>query len=157
MSNAVRLIISLALPLAVGFTASQFTTPEIDGWYRTIEKPSWQPPSAVFGPVWTALYILMGIALFLVWKKEAPHAQKRTAITLFGVQLVFNFLWSFLFFRMHRIDLALVEIIILLLLIVLTTIAFSRISKQASWLMVPYIAWVSFATALTYTIWRLNA
>ena len=156
MKNWIKLLISIAVPVAVGGVAGLFTRPEIDGWYQTLQKPSWQPPNWVFGPVWTTLYIMMGIALYLVWKSNAAATQKRTAITLWIVQLVFNFFWSFIFFRQHQLDWALGEIIVLWFFILLTIFSFARISKLAAWLLVPYISWVSFASILTYTIYELN-
>ena len=156
MKNWIKLVISIAIPVAVGSTAGLFTRPEIDGWYKALNKPEWQPPSWVFGPVWTFLYILMGIALYRIWKSNAPANRKRTAITLWGIQLIFNFFWSFIFFRQHQLDWALGEIIVLWIFILLTIFSFARISKLAAWLMVPYISWVSFASLLTYTIYQLN-
>ena len=156
MKNWIKLVISIAVPVAVGGVAGLFTRPEIDGWYQTLQKPSWQPPNWVFGPVWTTLYIMMGIALYLVWKSNAEATLKRTAITLWIVQLVFNFFWSFIFFRQHQLDWALGEIIVLWFFILLTIFSFARISKLAAWLLVPYISWVSFASILTYTIYELN-
>ncbi|HEX8315479.1 MAG TPA: TspO/MBR family protein [Flavisolibacter sp.] len=156
MKNWTKLTISIAAPLAVGAIAGLFTRPEITGWYQTIEKPSWQPPNWVFGPVWTMLYILMGISLFLVWKSNAPANKKRAAVILWIVQLVFNFFWSYIFFRQHQIDWALAEIIVLWFFILLTIFSFARISRLAAWLLVPYISWVSFAGILTYTIYQLN-
>jgi translocator protein len=156
MKNWIKLVISIAVPVAVGGVAGLFTRPEIDGWYQTLQKPSWQPPNWVFGPVWTTLYIMMGIALYLVWKSNAAATQKRTAITLWIVQLVFNFFWSFIFFRQHQLDWALGEIIVLWFFILLTIFSFARISKLAAWLLLPYISWVSFASILTYTIYQLN-
>ena len=156
MKNWVRLTISIALPVAVGAISGFFTTPEINTWYKTIRKPDWQPPNWLFGPVWTTLYILMGIAFYLVWKSQAPTEKKRMAIILWLVQLVLNFFWSFVFFRRHQINWALGEIIVLWFFILLTIFSFARIQKLAAWLLVPYIAWVSFATILTYTIYHLN-
>ena len=157
MNNTLKLIISILIPLAVGFTASLFTTPEIPGWYQTIQKPFWNPPAYVFAPVWTSLYIMMGIALFLVWKNEASNpALKRKAILLFIVQMLLNFLWSFIFFNQHQIGLAFAEIVLLGLFILLTIFAFAGINKVAAWLLVPYICWVSFAGILNFTIWQLN-
>ena len=156
MANWVKFIISGALPLAVGFVAGQFTQPEIDGWYRTIEKPSWQPPNSWFGPVWTTLYATMGIAFFLVWKSGAPKRQKSPAMTLWAVQLALNFFWSFIFFKQHQIGLALIDIAALWLAILLTVFAFARINKVAAWLLVPYISWVSFAGILNFAIYQLN-
>ena len=156
MKNWVKLVIALAIPQLVAAAGAYYTVTGTGSWYQTIDKPSWQPPSWVFGPVWTTLYVLMGIAMFLVWKSNVPEKLKRRATILWGVQLLFNFLWSFLFFGQQQIFVALVEIVILWILILLTIFAFARVSKLAAWLLVPYIIWVSFATILTYTIWQLN-
>jgi translocator protein len=157
MNNIVKLIISIAIPLAAGGLSGFFTTSEIPGWYQTITKPSWNPPSWIFGPVWTTLYILMGIALYLVWKNENVDASiKRTAIILFAVQLILNFFWSLIFFKQHQIGWAFAEIIAMWIFIVLTIFAFAKVNNTAAWLLVPYICWVSFASILNYTIWRLN-
>ncbi|HEU4574107.1 MAG TPA: TspO/MBR family protein [Chitinophagaceae bacterium] len=157
MSTTVKLVISIAIPLLIGITGGLFTSAEIPGWYQTIRKPSWNPPSWLFGPVWTILYILMGIALFLIWKSAADSSVKNTAMYLFAAQMIFNFFWSFIFFRQHQIGWAFAEIVALWLLILLTIFAFGKISSAAAWLLVPYIAWVSFAAILNFTIWRLNA
>src|SRR6187399_1822983 len=139
MSNTLKLIIAITIPLLIGFSGSFFTISEIDSWYQTIQKPSWNPPNWIFGPVWTTLYILMGIAFFVVWKSQERKEIKRTAIFLFLLQLVLNFFWSIIFFDQHQI-----------------AFAFARISKRAAWLLIPYISWVSFATILNLTIWQLN-
>jgi len=157
MSNTLKLIIAIIIPVAVGAVSGFFTNSEIPGWYQTINKPTWNPPSWLFGPVWTTLYILMGIALFLVWKSDASQSVKKTAIILFAAQLVLNFFWSFIFFNQHQIGWAVVEIITMWVFILLTIFAFAPISKIAAWLLVPYISWVSFATILNYTIWKLNS
>ncbi|MDZ4807048.1 MAG: TspO/MBR family protein [Bacteroidota bacterium] len=157
MSNTLKLIIAIIIPVAVGAVSGFFTSSEIPGWYQTINKPTWNPPSWLFGPVWTTLYILMGIALFLVWKSDASQSVKKTAIILFAAQLVLNFFWSFIFFNQHQIGWAVVEIITMWVFILLTIFAFAPISKIAAWLLVPYISWVSFATILNYTIWKLNS
>ncbi len=157
MNNTLKFIISLAIPVAVGATAGFFTATGVDSWYQTINKPSWNPPNWIFAPVWTTLYIMMGIALFLVWKSNTGAGLKRTAITLFAVQLGLNFFWSFIFFDQQQPGWALVEIIMMWLAILLTIFAFAKVNKTAAWLLVPYISWVSFATILNYTIWQLNA
>lgn len=157
MSNTAKLIIAILIPLIVGFTSGFFTAGNVTGWYQTIQKPSWNPPSWIFGPVWTTLYILMGIALFLVWRSDAADSVKRTAIILFAAQLVFNFFWSLIFFEMHQPGWAFAEIVIMWILILLTIFSFGKISSLAAWLLVPYISWVSFASILNYTIWRLNS
>lgn len=156
MNNVAKAVISLAIPLGIGALGSIFTTPEIDSWYRTIEKPSWNPPDGVFGPVWTSLYVLMGIAFFLVWKADRTAAGKSTAIILYSIQLLLNLGWSWIFFSRHAIGWALAEIIVLWVFILLTIFSFARFSKVAAWLLVPYISWVSFAAILNYTIWQLN-
>lgn len=158
MSNTVKLIVAITLPLLVGATSGLlFTAAGVDSWYPTIQKPTWNPPKAVFAPVWTALYILMGIAFFLVWKSNADERLKKPAITFFAIQLLLNFFWSFIFFFLHRPGWAFVEITILWVFILFTIITFSRASKLAAWLLVPYISWVSFASILNYTIWEMNA
>lgn len=156
MNNILKLIISIALPLAIGAVGSYFTIPEISGWYQTINKPSWNPPNWIFGPVWTTLYVLMGIALYLVWKTPNSIGNKKIAVSLFIIQLGLNFLWSVIFFSLHQPGWALVEIILLWIFILLTIFSFSPINKISAWLLVPYICWVSFAMILNYAIWQLN-
>jgi len=151
-----KLILSILICLAAGGIAGYVTAGQVNGeWYTALVKPSFQPPNWLFGPVWTTLYILMGIALWLVWKTPSTP-DRNTAITIFFIQLVLNFLWSLIFFNGHAIGFALIDIVTLWIMIVLTIFAFSRISKTASWLLVPYISWVSFATILNWTIWNLN-
>lgn len=156
MNNFLKLLVSVSVPLLIGFSSGFFTITDVGSWYQTIQKPAWNPPNWIFGPVWTTLYILMGIALFLIWKKEGNNKLKKAAIILFAIQLVLNFFWSIIFFNQHQIGWALVEIVILWLSILLTIFVFAKIDKIAAWLMVPYIAWVTFATILNFTIWQLN-
>ena len=134
---------------AVGAAASV----DAPSFYAQLSKPAWAPPAGVFGPVWTVLYALMGVAAWLVWRSPGP---KRAALTLFGAQLAANALWSWLFFAWHRGALAAVEILVLLALIVAMIVAFWRISRLAALLMVPYLLWVSFASVLTWAVWRSN-
>ncbi len=134
---------------AVGAVASV----DAPSFYAQLNKPSWAPPAGVFGPVWTVLYALMGVAAWLVWRSPGP---KRAALTLFGAQLAANALWSWLFFAWHRGALAAVEILVLLALIVAMIVAFWRISRLAALLMIPYLLWVSFASVLTWAVWRSN-
>jgi tryptophan-rich sensory protein len=157
MGNISKLIISIGVPLMAGFTSGFFTISGVGSWYQTIQRPSWNPPNWVFGPVWTTLYFLMGIALFLIWKSSAGTKLKRNAILLFSIQLLLNFFWSFIFFNQHQVGWAFAEMMLLWLFILLTIIAFGKISKVAAWLLVPYISWVSFAAILNFTIWRLNS
>ncbi|MEO8772150.1 MAG: TspO/MBR family protein [Ferruginibacter sp.] len=156
MKLSVKLIISIAVPLIIGSIAGFFTVQSVNGWFTTIHKPSFNPPNWIFAPVWTTLYILMGIAFYLVWKSNAEPNVKKVAIIFYSIQLVLNFLWSFIFFVYHQPGWALADIIFLLAMILLTTLWFERISVAAAWLMAPYICWVSFATVLNYYIWKLN-
>jgi tryptophan-rich sensory protein len=151
----IGLAVFVAICLGAGGLGAIAAAPEIEGWYSTLSKPTWNPPDSVFGPVWTTLFVLMAIAGWLVWK---PAGFKAAAmpLTLFGVQLLLNVAWSWIFFGMHQPGWAFVEVVILWLAIVATTVAFFRCSKVAGWLLVPYMAWVSFASILNFAIWRLN-
>jgi benzodiazapine receptor len=151
-----KLFISILIPLLVGGVAGFFTSSGVEGWYAAANKPWFNPPNWIFAPVWTTLYILMGIALYLVWKSDAVQAVKQTAIILFAVQLTLNFFWSLIFFKLQQPGWALAEIIAMWLMILLTIFAFGKISSTAAWLLVPYICWVSFASVLNYSIWKLN-
>lgn len=122
-------------------------------FYAQLSKPSWAPPAWVFGPVWSALYLLMGVAAWLVWRSPGS---KGVALGLFGAQLAANALWSWLFFAWHRGALAAVEVLVLLALIVATVVAFWRTSRLASLLLGPYLLWVGFASVLTWAVWRSN-
>lgn len=122
-------------------------------FYAQLIKPSWAPPAEVFGPVWSALYALMGVAAWLVWRSPGS---KRVPLALFGAQLAANALWSWLFFAWHQGALAAVEVLVLLALIVATVVAFWRISRLAALLLMPYLLWVSFASVLTWAVWRSN-
>ena len=148
-------LLSLIIPLAVGGISGYFTVSAIPGWYQTIQKPSWNPPNWVFGPVWTTLYALMGIAMYLIWTQPRSE-QRQRALHLNAAQLILNFFWSLIFFNLHAIGWALIEIVILWVLIVRTMFAFDRVYKPAAWLLLPYIVWVTFATILNGTIWWLN-
>ena len=156
MKPIYKLIIAVLIPLAVGSLAGYFTASSVTGWYTTLVKPSFNPPNWLFAPVWTSLYIMMGIALFLVWNSGAAEDVKRTAVTLFIVQLVLNFLWSFVFFYAQQPGWALDNIILMWIFIFLTILWFGKISSLSAWLLVPYICWVSFATVLNFAIWKLN-
>jgi benzodiazapine receptor len=146
----------LLLCFVVAGLGAAATTPEIAGWYRTIAKPRWNPPDAVFGPVWTALYIMMAIAAWWVWR-PAGFRGAAGPLTLFFVQLGLNGLWSWIFFAWHRLGWAFAEIAVLWVVLAATTIAFFAHSRVAGWLMTPYLAWVSFASYLNFAIWRLNS
>lgn len=156
MSSFVKLLIAIAIPVLVGGISGFFTVTGVDSWYQTIQKPSWNPPNWVFGPVWTTLYVMMGIALWLVWKEDTSRELKMIAFILFGVQLILNFLWSFVFFKLEQPGFAFLEILFMWVAILATIFAFAQVNKTAAWLLVPYISWVSFAAILNFTIWRMN-
>lgn len=154
-SNFLKLVLSIAVCLGAGALGSIFTMSAIDTWYAELVKPAGNPPAWVFGPVWTTLYVLMGIALYLVWQKGAS-ATRNSALKLFAFQLILNAVWSPVFFGLQKVGLALVVIMLMWLAILLTIIAFKKVSKTAAWLLVPYILWVSYATYLNWSLWILN-
>ena len=152
-----RLLTSILVCLLAAFIGSLFTTPQIGNWYSTLIKPSWNPPSTWFAPVWTLLFILMGVAIFYVWGELSSQGQKaKRAMLVFYIQLVANILWSVFFFGLNSPLLGFLWIIILWVLIILTIVKFWRVHKLAAMLLLPYILWVSFAAYLNYTIWQLN-
>lgn len=153
-----RQIAFLALWILTSFVAAALgglASANAGGFYLELARPAWAPPSWLFGPVWTALYILMGTAAWLVWRKGGWRGSG-TALKLFLVQLALNSLWTWLFFVWRLGALALVEIVVLWLLILLTIMAFRKVSPTAAWLLVPYLLWVGFATALTLALWLGN-
>ena len=154
--SLLSLLLHVGGPLLAGALGSLATRSSVGSWYPTLQKPSWNPPSWVFGPVWTTLYVLMGVAAWWVWRAEAPAPQKSRAARLFWGQLLLNLLWSFLFFGLRSPGLALVEILLLWGAILLTLRAFWQVRPLAGALLVPYLAWVSYATALTAAITWLN-
>jgi tryptophan-rich sensory protein len=143
----------IVLSLGAGFIGGFATQNSIDTWYATLDKPSWNPPNWLFGPVWTLLYIMMGIAAWLVWKTKD---QIGPAMVLFGAQLVFNLAWSLIFFGLRSPGWALIEVAFLWGSVLLTMLAFFGRQTVAGWLFVPYLAWVSFAAVLNFAIWSLN-
>ena len=151
----IKIAVCIAICLALGLFSGFSTVESINSWYRFINKPSWNPPNWIFGPVWTLLYILMGIAVALIWHTQ--HQNKKTAITFFVIQFALNIAWSFIFFNLHAIGWAFMEIIVMLFFIAITIFSFYKISNPAAWLMVPYLIWVLFATVLNGTIWHLNS
>ena len=151
----IALIISLVVCFAAAGIGSLATAPNIPTWYAGLAKPSWNPPNWIFGPVWTFLYISMALAAWLVWRQRGLW-QARWPLALFAVQLLLNAAWSWLFFGFHLPGTALIEVVALLAAIFATTIAFWPRSLAAGVLMVPYLAWVSFASVLNFMIWRLN-
>ncbi|HLD20113.1 MAG TPA: TspO/MBR family protein [Patescibacteria group bacterium] len=163
INNTLKFIIAIVVSELAGIIGSVFTTPSIPTWYAGLVKPVFNPPSWVFGPVWTTLFALMGISLFWIWQKRPYILENirmlwvwRMGVVLFSGQLILNTLWSIIFFGLRSPGGALIEIVFLWLAILSTIIAFAKISKLAAWLLVPYIVWVGFAMYLNYSIWRLN-
>ncbi len=176
--NILTLVACIVASELAGVIGSLFTTPSITTWYAGLVKPSFNPPAWVFGPVWTTLFLLMGVALYLVYSRpttmrgvinnfsfahplksffqKVNGADQRLAIIVFALQLGLNTLWSILFFGLHSPGAALVEIIFLWFAIIGTMVAFYKISKSAAYLLIPYIAWVSFAAVLNFALWKLN-
>jgi len=141
---------------AVGILGSLFTAPAIPAWYAGLNKPSFSPPNWLFAPVWTILYALMGISAFLIWRERFERKDAKVALVLFAVQLILNTSWSFLFFKLQNPFYALVEIFVLWVFILLTILSFSKISKPAGLLLLPYLLWTTFASLLNFYIFKLN-
>ncbi|MCB0164055.1 MAG: DUF2867 domain-containing protein [Anaerolineae bacterium] len=155
--NLYALPLALGLPLAVGVAGALATSRSLDNWYRHLKKPAWNPPNAIFGPVWTTLYLMMGLASWLIWtRRDQDQAAADNALTWYGLQLGLNALWSPLFFGLRRPDLALFDIAALWSALLATLLKFSQVRQAAALLLVPYFLWVSFATALNAAIWWLN-
>jgi tryptophan-rich sensory protein len=156
MNNAVKLIIAVAVPVVIGGLSGFATSQGVSTWYPTLAKPSFNPPAAVFGPVWTVLYIMMGVAAYLVWRQGFGADGVKAALVVFVGQLALNGLWSILFFGMRQPGWALVEIVVLWVAIGATIWLFWRVVPAAGALLLPYWAWVSFATILNASLWWLN-
>lgn len=149
--------LSLIAWLAITFSAALLGGLFMPGeWYASLQKPSWNPPGWIFGPVWTALYTMMAVAAWLVWR-QGGWGKQRKPLLIFLAQLALNAAWTPLFFGLHRPGLAFVDIVSVWIGIIATIVAFWRVHRTAATLLFPYLAWVSFATFLNYTIWRLNA
>lgn len=155
MNKWLTILLCIGLPLAVGGVSAYVTIQNVQSWYPGLSKPFFNPPNAVFGPVWTVLYVLMGISFYLILR-EPTSAKRKQAIIWFCLQLLFNFWWSILFFRFHLIGVALIDIVLLWLFIILMIGKFYRVSTTAANLQWPYLAWVSFAGILNGSIWYLN-
>lgn len=155
MRKAAELVVCVLVCQAVGVLGAAATIPNLAGWYAGLHKPSWTPPGWLFGPVWTLLYLMMAVAFWQVWQ-ERSRPGALTALKLFGGQLAFNALWSWLFFGLRNPGLGLADILLLWASLMLTLRAFWAVRPGAGGLLVPYAAWVSFAAALNFAIWRLN-
>jgi len=157
LQPATGFVVFLVMCLGAQLTSSFLTMPAIrSGWYTGLEKPFFNPPDWVFGPVWTVLYFTMAVAAWMVWTQESENPLVKPALLIFFAQLIFNVFWSAFFFGMRRPGLALMEIILLWLLILATALIFYRITKWAALLLVPYLGWVFYAAVLNGAIWWLN-
>lgn len=157
MQKILRIALVVTTCLVIGYLSSLVTKESIISWYPTINKPVFNPPNWIFAPVWTMLYVMMGVAGGMIWNKlETDQQNVKKAFTFFIIQLGLNALWSYLFFGLHNPFLALIEIILLWLMIFETYNQFKKIDKIAAYLLLPYLAWVSFATILNASIWWLN-
>jgi len=156
LNQAVMLICFIVVCFAAAGIGGVLTGQSVDTWYRSISKPAWNPPDWIFGPVWTVLYLMMAVASWLVWRR-ARWAECRGALLLFAVQLALNVIWSGLFFAARSPGLAFAELLLLWMAIAATIVAFSRHSRAAAALMVPYLAWTTFAAVLNFAVWRLNS
>ena len=148
--------ISVTVCLTIGFLSSFATQSSVNDWYLELNKPSFNPPNWIFAPVWTVLYIMMGVAAGIVWAKGFYHIWVKTALYHFGIQLLFNALWSIIFFGFKNPFGALLVILTLLVLLIFTIKWFKVVSQTAALLLIPYLLWVCFATALNYKIWEMN-
>jgi benzodiazapine receptor len=157
MNKISRVAIVVVICLVVGYVSGMVTRTSITTWYPTLVKPSFNPPNWIFAPVWTSLYVMMGVAAGFIWNQiTTQKAAVTKALQFFTIQLVLNALWSYLFFGLHNLMLATIEVVLLWLMIFETYSQFAKINKTASYLMLPYLAWVSFASVLTASIWWLN-
>lgn len=156
MSKVLKFIAAVLICEGVGFVSTPFTIAAIPTWYATLNKPFFSPPNWIFAPVWTSLYFLMGVAAYLVWEKGLKKKKVREALKFFTIQLGLNFVWSLLFFGLHSPLLAFIEIVVLWLAIFVTIKKFYPLSKPASYLLIPYLLWVSFAAVLNLSIFILN-
>jgi len=156
IAKSIKLLVAVSVCLLAGFVGSIFTTPAISTWYITLNKPALNPPNWIFAPVWTTLFILMGISLFLVLQEDMKKIETKIAIGFFAGQLILNILWSILFFGFHSPLAGLIEIGFLWIAILFTIITFWKVSKVSAILLLPYLFWVSVASILNFLIWRLN-
>jgi tryptophan-rich sensory protein len=153
LKQGFMLLVFVVVPFGAALIGSLFPP---DDWYASLSKPSWNPPNWIFGPVWTALYLMMGVSAWLVWRKVGFKGGA-VPLAAWAIQLGLNAAWSWLFFGLHRPDLAFTEIVVLWLAIVATTVLFWRVNTGAGLLLTPYLAWVTFASVLNWTLWQLNA
>ncbi len=156
IGQAASLLLAILICESAGLIGSFFTISSVNGWYRTLTKPTLNPPAWIFAPVWTALYFLLGVAVFLIWRRGLKKKDTRIALIVFGIQLFLNAIWSIIFFGGHSPLWAFIDIIALWLFILWTIGKFYKVSRPAALLLLPYLAWVTFASYLNFMIWRLN-
>jgi tryptophan-rich sensory protein len=154
--DVLKWVVSILVCQLAGVIGGLFTASSVDTWFATLMKPAFNPPNWIFSPVWITLYVLMGMALFIVWRQGLQTEGVKSALTVFGLQLALNTLWSLLFFGLKMPLLAFIEIIVLWCLILITLLKFKKISGLAGLLLVPYLLWVSFAAVLNFFLWNLN-
>ena len=155
MKNGIKLTLCILIPLLVGAISGYYTSTGITTWYVTLTKPSFNPPNYLFGPVWTTLYILMGISFYIILNKAKAEDKFKLSF-IFILQLILNFFWSFIFFKFQQLGLAVIEILLMWCSILTMIILFYKTSKIAALINIPYLLWVSFASVLTYSIYSLN-
>jgi len=155
-TDIIKLVISIAACEGAGGIGAIFTTPAIPTWYAGLKKPTFTPPNSVFGPIWITLYLLMGIAVFLVWREGLGQEGVTIAFVIFWAQLVLNILWSVIFFGLKSLFGGMVMILLLWIAILINIITFFGVSPLAGWLLIPYIIWVSIAANLNVQVWKLN-
>ena len=155
MPKSLKLIIAILLPMVVGGLSGFLTANSINDWYVTLNQPSFNPPNWVFGPVWTTLYLFMGISLYRIWRLPATE-ERNYAIKIFALQMILNFFWSLIFFKWHLIGLALVEIIVMWIAIAMMIHHFRKLDAAAGYMNIPYLLWVSFASVLNGAYFILN-
>ena len=156
-SMILRLVISILVCQLAGFVGSIFTRTSVSTWYAALNKPYFNPPNWIFSPVWITLYLLMGIAAFIVWNQGLEKTEVRSALIFFGIQLILNAFWSAAFFGLRSPFAGLIVIVALWVFILLTILYFFRVSSPAGVLLLPYMGWVSFAAVLNFSLWRLNS
>ncbi len=156
IQRAVGMMVVVVVTLCAGLIGNLLSADAITTWYAGLDKPSWNPPNWLFGPVWTILYVLMGVAAYQVWER-VKDSSRRAALVVYGVQLVLNASWSIIFFAFRQPGIAFGEIVVMWVAILATIILFWRVRPLAGVLLLPYIAWVTFASALNFAVWQLNS
>lgn len=148
------LILSILICLSAGIIGSLFTTSNIDTWYASLQKPFFSPPNWIFAPVWTMLYVLMGVSVYFIYENKSKL--KLDALKIFGIQLFLNAIWSIIFFGLHKLFFAFTDILLIDIFVVLTMVKFYKIDKKAAYLLIPYLIWILFATVLNFYVWILS-